>query len=308
MTMIGLGRSASIWSAAVLFSATPTMSFASHSWGNPPYHWGRTSNPFVLKLGNNTTASWSDRLRQTSADWNSPTSTGAPSTPLTTSVVAGQTNSATCAAVRGTTQVCNGTYGRSGWLGIARIWLSGGHITQGTAKVNDTYFNSSTYNNINAKQHVMCQEVAHTFGLGHTSTNGSSQNTCMDYFSNTGRNATSTLSTKPNSHDFEQLTDIYSHNDGSSTVSPATGFLAAASNRSNGQNSRGEIERLAAAAAIVTDKPDSWGELEHQSPNRKISLYKRTFDGITILTHVHWTDEAAAVCSNPKCDHRYDRH
>ncbi len=43
----------------------------------------------------------------------------------------------------------------------------------------------------------MCREIGHTFGLGHTSEDGSSQNTCMDYFSNTGTAATSTASTHP---------------------------------------------------------------------------------------------------------------
>lgn len=285
---LGPGSSVSICWAVLFVMALPTTSFASHSWGNPPYHWARTSNPLVLKLGNNTNTSWTDRLKQTSSDWSTPASAGAPSSPLTTLVVTGQTTSTTCSAVRGTTQVCNRAYGSTGWLGVARIWLSGGHIIQGTAKVNDTYFNLSTYNNVNEKQHVMCQEVAHTFGLGHTSTNGSSQNTCMDYFSNTGKNATSTLSTKPNSHDFEELTEIYWHSD---SINTATSSAA-----------------LAAAAAVVSDDPNSWGELKSQSPNHQNSIYERSFNGIKILTHVYWTDEAASVCSNAKCDHRFDRH
>src|SRR3982750_1253240 len=112
--------------------------------------------------------------------------------------------------VAGTTQVCNDNYGRNGWLGLASINITGGtHITQGSAKINDTYFNSPTYNNVNEKEHVMCQEVAHTFGLDHQSTDGSSQDSCMDYFSNTGANASSTLSTKPNKHDFDELNVIY---------------------------------------------------------------------------------------------------
>ena len=57
----------------------------------------------------------------------------------------------------------------------------------------------------------MCQEVAHTFGLDHQSEDGSSLNTCIDYFSNTGANAGSALSTKPNPHDFDELNTIYAH-------------------------------------------------------------------------------------------------
>ena len=150
-------------------------------------------------------------LTQTSSDWNSGNSA------VLTAIVGG-TSSKRCSMVLGTTQVCNGTYGNNGWLGLASINISGDHITQDTAKMNGTYFNTSTYNNPNEREHVMCQEVAHTFGLDHQSTDGSSQNSCMDYFSNTGANAGSTLSTKPNAHDFDQLNTIYAHLDSSTTV------------------------------------------------------------------------------------------
>src|SRR5581483_9035922 len=190
---------------------------ASHSWGG--YHWARTSNPFTLKLGDNlTSADWKGHLSQTSSDWNSGSS------PVRTTVVAGTSNKR-CSMVAGTTQVCNSRYGNNGWLGLASINLTGGtHITQGSAKMNDTYFDTATYNNKNEREHVMCQEVAHTFGLDHQSTDGSSQNSCMDYFSNTGANAGSTQSTKPNSHDFQELSSIYAHLDSFSTLSLTTGL------------------------------------------------------------------------------------
>src|SRR5207249_1331178 len=138
-------------------------------------------------------------------------------TPVITAIVAGTSNKR-CSMVAGTTQVCNGRYGNNGWLGLATINITGTHITRGSAKMNDTYFNTATYNNPNEREHVMCQEVAHTFGLDHQSTDGSSLNTCMDYFSNTGANAGSTLSTKPNAHDFEELNIIYQHLDSTTTV------------------------------------------------------------------------------------------
>ena len=47
----------------------------------------------------------------------------------------------------GRMEVCNGSYGSTGWLGIAQIWLtSGSHITQATTKLNDTYFDTPAYN------------------------------------------------------------------------------------------------------------------------------------------------------------------
>lgn len=201
----------------VVLAAVPV--FASHSWGG--YHWARQSNPFTLKLGDNlTSADWKSHLVQTRNDWN------AGNTPVQTTIVAGGSNKR-CSMVAGTTQVCNGRYGANGWLGLASINITGGvHITQGSAKMNDTYFDTSTYNNPNEREHVMCQEVAHTFGLGHQSEDGSSQNSCMDYFSNTGANAGSTTSTKPNAHDFSMLNSIYQHLDSTTTVSLMTGLQA----------------------------------------------------------------------------------
>ena len=252
---------------------------ASHSWGG--YHWARTTPQFTLKLGNNlTTADWNGHLSQTLSDWNSGNSA------VLTAIVAGQAGKR-CRMVAGTTQVCNSTYGNNGWLGLASINILGGtHITQGSAKMNDTYFNTSTYNNPNEREHVMCQEVAHTFGLDHQSTDGSSLNTCMDYFSNTGANAGSTASTKPNAHDFQELNIIYSHLDSSTTVAALTS--------------------PAASASDVTDNPNSWGQLESHSSNGRSSTYRNANrDGSMTLTHVYWTIEAAAIC--PSCDHRFDR-
>lgn len=250
---------------------------ASHSWGG--YHWARTTPQFTLKLGNNlTSADWSGHLAQTSSDWNSG------NTPVITAIVAGQARKR-CSMVAGTTQVCNGNYGNNGWLGLASINITGGtHITQGTAKMNDTYFNTPTYNNTNEREHVMCQEVAHTFGLDHQSTDGSSLNTCMDYFSNTGANAGSTASTTPNYHDFEELVIIYNHLDSTSTVSAAP------------VSSKADVD--------ITDDPNSWGLLVSQSQNGRSSTYERyNQDGSKTVTHVYWTNEAVASCVS--CDHRY---
>lgn len=265
-------------SLLVVVATFAAVTSANHSWGG--YHWARTSNPFTLKLGDNlTSADWKSHLSQTSQDWNS----GA-GTPVLTAIVAGRSTSRKCSMVAGTTQVCNGTYGNNGWLGLASINISGSHITQGTAKLNDTYFNTATYNNPNEREHVMCQEVAHTFGLDHQSTDGSSQNSCMDYFSNTGANATSTLSTKPNAHDFDELKIIYGHTDSTTTVA-----ASAASSSAN----------------EVSNDPSSWGQLVKQSANGRSSTYEReNSNGTKTLTHVYWTLEAAERC--PGCDHRYD--
>lgn len=205
---------------------------ATHSWST--YHWARTANPFTLTLGDNVSGDWDGHLIATSADWSSTAFNGQMDSkagvvvqnPLSTTVLAGGTTPRKCRATSGRVEVCNATYGSNGWLGLAQIWLSGGHIVQGVAKMNDTYFNTAKYNNPNEKLHVMCQEIGHTFGLGHTSEDGSSQNTCMDYFSNTGANAGSTQSTRPNLHDYGQLTAIYSHTDSTNTAKSAASAAA----------------------------------------------------------------------------------
>jgi len=265
----------------LIMIALPALLLASHSWGG--YHWARSQNPFTLQLGNNMSADWQTYLYKASQDWNSPKSFGWNDPPvLQTSVVTGQSGR-NCKMVAGTTQVCNAKYGYNGWLGLATISITGGeHITKGSAKMNDSYFQSSTYNNPNEKQHVVCQEIAHTFGLDHQSTDGSSLNTCMDYFSNTGTNAGSTLSTTPNTHDFEELAIIYAHTDSTTTVAS----LAAVSSKSE-----------------TTDDPRSWGRLVSQSANGRSSIYERiNSDGSRDITHVYWTIEAAEKC--PSCDHR----
>src|SRR3982751_4245836 len=224
-----------VFSALLSLGAGMTVAYASHSWND--YHWARTTDQFTLQLGDNlTSADWRSHLAQASTDWNNHGKT-----PLLTAIVAGQSNRR-CSMVAGTTQVCNGTYGNNGWLGLASINITDGtHITQGSAKMNDTYFNTATYNNTNEREHVMCQEVAHTFGLDHQSTDGSSLNTCMDYFPNTGANAGSTVSTKPNAHDFEELRIIYAHLD---TTSAVAGMAV-----------------LGTTALEPTDDPNSWGQL-----------------------------------------------
>jgi hypothetical protein len=191
---------------AVLASlALPSVAWASHSWGS--YHWARQSNPFTLKLGDNmTTSAWKSRLARTSSDWSQ-------STVLDTTVVTGQAKG-NCRPTSGRVEVCNGTYGYNGWLGLAQIWASASHIAQGTTKMNDTYLNSTRYTDTN-KQHVICQEVGHTFGLDHQDESGADLNTCMDY-SNALDNPT------PNAHDYEQLGTIYTHLDASTTIASAT--------------------------------------------------------------------------------------
>ena len=260
---------------SLAFVALVSTTRANHAWGS--YHWARTSNPFTLRIANNMTGTWPTYFNTAVSDWDK-------STVITFAPYVSTANKR-CPMVAGTVQVCNGTYGSNGWLGLASINITNGvHITQGSAKMNDTYFNLATYNNPNEKLHVVCQEIGHTFGLGHTSEDGSSQNTCMDYFSNTGANAGSTASTHPNQHDYDQLLSIYAHLDSTNTAT------------SSASKSAGQSE--------VTDDPNSWGHMVSQSANGRSSTYERyNSDNSKTITHVTWTEEAA---SRGNSDHRYD--
>ncbi|MEK7166776.1 MAG: hypothetical protein AAB874_08265, partial [Patescibacteria group bacterium] len=183
----------------------PALVYASHSWGN--YHWARTNNPFTLKLGDNVSSTWDPYLQTTSNDWTQ-------SSVLDTQIVTGGTNARRCRPTAGRVEVCNSTYGSNGWLGLAQIWVSGSHITQGVSKMNDTYFNTSTYNKPAWRNLVLCQEVGHIFGLDHQDENFANPplGTCMDYTSDPNSNQ------HPNAHDYEELELIYAHLDSTTTV------------------------------------------------------------------------------------------
>lgn len=195
----------SLTAASALFVLAPISAYANHSWGG--YHWARTANPFTLKLGDNLSSNWDPYLASASSDWSL-------SSILDTSIVGGGTTSKKCRATTGRVEVCNATYGRNGWLGIAQIWLSGSHIVKGIVKVNDTYFNTTTYNKPGWRNLVLCQETGHALGLDHQDENSDNPplGTCMDYTNDPTPNQ------HPNQHDYDELGLIYAHLDSINTV------------------------------------------------------------------------------------------
>lgn len=188
-----------LFAVLVTLLSIGAVTYANHSWGN--YHWARTGNPFTVKLGDSVSTAWDSYLGIASNDWSQ-------SLVLDTSVVSGSTNPRLCRGTSGKVEVCNSKYGYNGWLGIASIWISGNHITKGTVKLNDSYFNYSTYNKPGWKSLVMCQEIGHTLGLDHQDENFNNEpiipHTCMDYFV-PGDNEI----VGPNQHDYDQLEAIY---------------------------------------------------------------------------------------------------
>ena len=209
------GRRLALVAVAAAAVALVGSALASHSWGS--YHWARTSNPFTLKVGDNVDSRWDAYLDQAISDWSA-------SGVLDLTKVAGGTRPKNCRPTQGRIEVCNARYGNTGWLGLAQIWASGSHITQAVAKMNDTYFETSTYNTVGWRSLVMCQEVGHDFGLGHQDENFDNTpitpHTCMDYHV-PGK----TELEHPNQHDYDQLATIYGHLDSSTTVASAAASL-----------------------------------------------------------------------------------
>ncbi len=248
---------------AILFGFG-AVALASHSWGG--YHWARTANPFTLNLGDNVLTAWDLYLRTTSSDWSI-------STVLDTAVVNGQSN-INCKATNGRVEVCNRKYGNNGWLGIAQIWVSGSHITQGVVKVNDTYFNTTKYNTSAWRNLVMCQEVGHTLGLNHNNEifTDIPTGTCMDYSNDPLPNQ------HPNAHDYEQLVTIYGHTDTITTVGVA--LLSRLGFGNSNKESRNDVD--------FTDSKE-WGKSIKKDGHGKPSLYERDLDnGKKLHTFVFW--------------------
>lgn len=257
-------------------------SFANHSWG--PYHWARTSNPFMLKVGYNVSPTWVPHLDIAISDWSL-------SSVLNLAGVTGGTRPRNCRPTSGRIEVCNASYGNNGWLGIAQIWVTGGeHITQAITKVNDYYFNQPTYNTDAWRQFVMCQEIGHDFGLDHQDEKFDNPNlgSCMDYTNDPDGGAGGASNNDPsNEHpgplggqqhsDYDQLETIYAHLDSFTTVANST--LPSSMPPAMGQ--------------ISFDTPAQWGQLIRSSANRRAQVYELDFGrGNKVITHVFWADPA----------------
>ena len=235
---------------AVIVAGTASAASAHHAWGS--YHWKQTAPEVVLSYNANLSGAWPALLGAPSVagsvieKWNSSS---------VLDLRAGATNvqsAKRCRARTNTIQICNASYGYNGWLGIAQIWTSGGHITQATAKMNDSYFlNYASYRDDNWRRMVLCQEVGHDFGLGHQDEDQTNVNlgTCMDY-TNSPLGPPSNL--YPNSHDYTQLECVYDRHDYTTPTAHAAecSSTAAVSTSSLGRSTY--VEDLGGGRRLIT--------------------------------------------------------
>lgn len=264
--------------AAVAAGAIAAPALATHSWSN--YHWQRTgsviSPPIITAIDQ---AKWGTYVVNAVGDWNGndpdQTYTDYIESPGPT---ASGLNPRSCKAQSGKILVCSTRYGYTGWLGLAQIWLSDGHIVQAITKLNDTYFDTAKYNTPSWRALVTCQEIGHDYGLGHQDEDfdnadveqPAGSQSCMDYTSAPEGNET------PNGHDYEQLAIMYSHSHS------AFQALGPGQSRSNGLN-----------GASGGDTPAEWGRAVHFDARGRPDYFMMDLgNGQQKLTHVFWTLEA----------------
>jgi len=256
-------------SGAALAALTPAI--ASHSWGG--YHWSMSGPKVQLDVLKAITSQWNTSVNTAISDWNQSSVIA-----LTGQTAAG-VNTKKCSPIAGKILVCNAPYGNRGWLGIASIWLSGGHISQATTKLNDSYFNQAQYNTPAWRALVACQEIAHDFGLDHQDEGFGPPNlgSCMDYTNDPdGGGAYGPSNEHPNQHDYDQLEDIYNH-----VHAAQTNFGVR------------EVGKPATAGPVneapVGDSPAEWGRAIHNDGLGRPDVFLKDLGGgRKVVTHVFW--------------------
>ena len=247
---------------------------ADNQWGS--YRWKEA--PLTLEIVDNTTNDrywWASHLSTANDDWDFGTTTAGRTTGDVVEITRSSGTNTACDPVSGNVQVCNDNYGNNGWLGIAQIWISRGknkYIVAGVAKMNDFYHDKSPYYSDSWRQLVMCQEVAHTFGLDHQDESFDNTNlgTCMDYTSNPSGNE------HPNQHDYDQLEMMY----------------PPSSEEESGGKTCNPKSPKCQAADVLLENPGDWGRLV--SGHGGIEIYEKELaNGFRVITHVTWTLEHA---------------
>ena len=257
-------HAAALAAASIAVVATPVLGF--HRWST--YHWQKSNDGLVKPpVVTAITSTWQNYVNTAVADWNqsSVIESAGPS-------VAFGVKPRTCKAQSGKILICSTKYGKNGWLGIATIWLSGGHIVQATTKLNDTYFATAYYNKPSWKAAVTCQEIGHDYGLGHVDEDFSTDatNSCMEYTSKPDGNE------HPDGHDYEELETIYGHADSTTFT-----IVKPGSSRS--------VPTFSDAQSVPGDSQSDWGRAIHRDAQGRPDIFVRDLGKAgKKVTHVLW--------------------
>ncbi len=249
---------------------------ATNSWAG--YHWASNGTGVALKVNTSISSVWDRSVTGAIADWDS-------SDKLVLTRAASSATPKRCNPIAGQILLCNTTYGQTGWLGIASVWLSNGHISQATTKLNDTYFNTASYNSPEWRALVACQEIGHDFGLDHQDVAFANVNlgTCMDYTNAplgglVGGFDYGRANITPNAHDYDELRIIYSH--------PDAGFGAT----NFGIRQFGKpLPDSVVDEEPGGDDPADWGQVTHRDgQGRPDQFIKTVGPGRKMVTSVFW--------------------
>lgn len=268
-------RRVALFTCVALGALTPAS--ANHSWGG--YHWATNGSGLSLTVNTAVSAAWTSSVGTAISDWESSKVLA-----LTQRDASG-ISTKKCSPIAGQSLVCNDAYGRKGWLGIASIWLSNGHISQATTKLNDSYHDFAPYNSPEWRALVACQEIGHDFGLDHQDETFNNVNlgTCMDYTNAPSGGVVNGVNygpsnEHPNRHDYDELKIIYGHDDGYTSATASTNF---------GIRQLGKAPPQSAAGA--GDSPAEWGRAIHRDKQGRPDVFEKTLaPGHSVLTHVLW--------------------
>lgn len=256
--------------AAALLAAPFTVK-ADHWWGGG-FHWPELP-VFDLALGDNVSSAWASYVDEAAADWNDVP--GAYGQMINVVIGPGSTNAKQCRPTAGKVEVCNGSYGTNGWLGLAQAWLANHdnhiHMTQAIVKLNDSYFTMPFYDTPAWRQMVACHEIGHTLGLGHRDEDFGNEplGSCLDYSEDP------TTSQLPDDHDYEQLEWIYTLFTEHATPSEGGG-----GGGKGGGNGRGKFQADPGDAA-------GWGQL--MADNGREAFFEADLgSGRKVVTFVLW--------------------
>ena len=258
--------------------ATPAS--AHHAWGT--YAWEFDGVAVDIPVYDNTTDEWRPYVQEAVDYWNA---SDVISMPMTFG------NNSSCSFMTHTIQVCNADFGANGWLGLASIALSNGHIIAASTKLNDHYF-SEAYNSYSWRQLVTCQELGHDLGLAHQDEDFATDATqsCMEYTSRPADNE------HPDWHDYEQLALIYvagGTDGGGGTTDGGTdgGGKGKGGGKGSGGGGKGGGPKSRVNLPAVGNTPESWGRPVDYLPNGRPHVFVKESAGMKFVTHVTYAPD-----------------